>query len=378
MYKKVKSFLKGYLVISLKGNALERLINQLNEANITLYDLKRVKKNYYIAKINIVDFKKIRNVVRNRLCEVSILEKKGLIFKIKFLLNNKSILISILLFLLLLWTLSQFLFLVEITGETDINKNNIVEYLKKNDIKRGRLKKNINLSQLEKNMISKFDDFNWVYIYWSGSKLIIEVDNKEKITNEISSEIYAKKSGKITKLIVLKGIPLVEEGDYVTKGEKLVISQNNNESAKAIIEGEVWYKSIVKSNLNRIFIDKDKYTKRYGIMINDKKLYFNKIKEENTSYLKQSIIKRIFEWRNNRFTIEIINEKLYKINRKNIFIAKNYLMFLAKEEALINILKKLNDNCVIKDIIIKEEFIDENKSLLKKTILIRSMESLIE
>ena len=89
MYNKIILFFRGYLIIAIKGNALERFINQLINTGIYINKVNRIRKDYYKAEIRIKDFKKIRKIVRKRMCSVSILEKKGLPFKINFAINNK-------------------------------------------------------------------------------------------------------------------------------------------------------------------------------------------------------------------------------------------------------------------------------------------------
>ena len=75
MVERILVFIQGYLIIEIRGNALERFITQLIEENIKLWDIERKNKNLYRAKIYKNDFNKIRPIVRKRLCQVKVLKK---------------------------------------------------------------------------------------------------------------------------------------------------------------------------------------------------------------------------------------------------------------------------------------------------------------
>ena len=181
MNGKILSFFRGYLIVKITGNALERFINQIVDLGISLSNVQRIDKNCYKVKMKIRDYKKLRPIVRKRKCKVSIIEKKGLVFKLKTLMKNKFLMFSFILMILLFWFSSQFIWMIQIKGD-DINQHIIYEYLRENNVKRGSWKNSININQLEKKMISEFEEFNWVYIYWSGSKLVLDIVKKIILT----------------------------------------------------------------------------------------------------------------------------------------------------------------------------------------------------
>lgn len=80
MIKKIRDFCMGRLLIEIRGNALARFINQINEMGIKIWNIRRIKYDYYLAVIYKRDFNKLRPLLRKRKCKVKIIKKNGLPF----------------------------------------------------------------------------------------------------------------------------------------------------------------------------------------------------------------------------------------------------------------------------------------------------------
>ncbi len=78
--------LTGYLIITIEGYSIEKLINQARRKGIFLWDLDRKRNTILKAKIGIRDFKRIRKIARKTRCGIQIEEKKGL----PFFVNTES------------------------------------------------------------------------------------------------------------------------------------------------------------------------------------------------------------------------------------------------------------------------------------------------
>ena len=91
-------------------------------------------------------------------------------------------------FLLILIPLSQFIWNIEINGNSYITDETVLAYLKEQDPSFGTPKKKIDAEKLEESFRMAFDDVIWTSVKISGTKMTIDlqenIKNKEERTPE--------------------------------------------------------------------------------------------------------------------------------------------------------------------------------------------------
>lgn len=382
MYEKIILFLRGYLIIEIRGNALERFVDQIINSDIALKNLTRIQKDYYTVEIKIDDFKKLRFLLRNRMCSVSIIEKRGLPFAVNNLLKNKSLFMGFLLLIFMIWVFSQLIWLVEIDGLNEVSPYKVYNILEENGIEKGELKRSVDINLIERKLLNKISDFKWVNIYWSGTKLMVEVIEKKDISSTRPTDISATKSGIITEIIVLQGRALVEPGDIVTRGQSLIIGSKVDGKilpARGIVRGEVWYKKLGTAMPNeKLSFYTEKQQTKYGIKINNRLLFFPHKKNNFAYYIRKIEIKRLLKWRNNGLTIEFIKETDNELIEKKTIKSLDWARFAAKEEAIEAILKELETGDIISDIKIDKSVYDSLENRVRVVVLCKIKESIID
>ncbi|MDI3547719.1 MAG: hypothetical protein PWR10_1371 [Halanaerobiales bacterium] len=369
-------FFRGYLLIEIRGNALERFINQIIELEINLWDLQRIKKDYYLAKIYINDFKRLRPLVKKRMCWVKILDKRGLPFIISGAQKRLFLLSGLILFLLILYLGSSFLWTIEITGLEKIPENKINQLLRDSGIRPGILKREIDTAELEKELLKGESRIAWVNVQWRGTQLYIEIVEKKIVEKPDTGNIFAAKNGLISKLIVLKGRAVVKEGDTVTKGQPLIITSKNQEQAIGIVKAHVWYEATGSSKL---YLKEIEYTGRsktiWGVKFREKIIWLTRDKPPYKKYQRERQIKRIPKWRNIDFPIELIKEKYKEVRYHQEKRSKDLCFYLAKKKAIEKIISEINPEGVILDIR-TEEIAVSDPNLIKVRILVKVEEDI--
>jgi len=137
-------YILGYVNISVEGYFIERFINICISKNILLWNLKRKKSSFLYANIGMRDFKKIKQIANTTKCRVKIERKKGLPFLLKKYKKRKIFFIFLLVILLFIFGLSNFVWNIEVTGNTNIQTEEIKENLTKYGLKVGTLKYKVN------------------------------------------------------------------------------------------------------------------------------------------------------------------------------------------------------------------------------------------
>ena len=375
MINKIIYFLRGYLLISIRGNALERFIDQIINSDIVLRNLKRVRRDYFRAEIEIEDFAKLRPLVRKRLCKVRIIKKIGLPFIVKRARMRIFLLTGFLIFILIFWLGSSYLWFIEIDGLEHINKYKVINHLNNYGIEAGAKKENINLNNIENRLLNDFSDIVWINARWQGTRLYIEIVEKKKVKQEKSYDIVAKKDGIISEMIVLSGEPVVKEGDTVTEGEKLIVGITDEDGikqkARGIVNAEVWYNvSGITEIKHKEYIFSGRSKKRYGINISGYSLLLPPGDPVFSKYVKRIISKELLKWRKIGFALELIKEENIEFETFDIIRSEEATLYNAKKDALRKLFTKLESGCSIKTVYIDNYNKENNKlsiSLLIKT-----------
>jgi len=214
-------YILGYVNISVEGYFIERFINICISKNILLWNLKRKKSSFLYANIGMRDFKKIKQIAKTTKCRVKIERKKGLPFLLNKYKKRKIFFIFLLVILLFIFGLSNFVWNIEVTGNTNIQTEEIKENLTKYGLKVGTLKYKVNTKDIINNIRLQRSDIAWIGIHLKGTNAIIEIveaDKKPEIIDENEyCNIISDKAGMITKINVQNGTALVQVGDIVNE-----------------------------------------------------------------------------------------------------------------------------------------------------------------
>lgn len=214
-------YLLGYATISVEGYFIERFINICISKNILLWNMKRKKSSFLFTNIAIKDFKKIRQIAKTTKCHVKIEKKKGLPFFLNKYKKRKMFIGLLLIMMIIIIGLSNFVWNIEVIGDNNLPKEELLKELNQYGLKAGMLKNTVDTKEVINSIRLHRDDIAWIGIKMIGTNAIVEVveaDKKPDIINESEyCNIISDKEGMITKINVQNGTALVKVGDIVTK-----------------------------------------------------------------------------------------------------------------------------------------------------------------
>lgn len=192
--------------------------------------------------------------------------KWGLPFWLYQIKLQKFFYAGVLIFFVLLFALSSFVWRVDIKGINQVPEDVVRTILKQEGVYQGQLKAKLpDTERLKERLLARIPESSWVGLQVSGTRILVTIVEKkqvEKMQDELPSygpvHLVAKKGAMITDLNVEKGNPLVGVNDVVEKGETLVsgIYGESTEpsaekkspapsrkvvGAKGKVYGEVWY-----------------------------------------------------------------------------------------------------------------------------------------
>jgi len=207
-------------------------------------------------KMSIKGFKMVRPVAKKTHSKVKIISKNGMPFIISRYRKRKAYVLGALLFLVLINLIASFIWDIEITGNKDVGRSDIIRELDKLGIKIGTLKYKIDPNEIANELMLRINKLAWVGFEVKGTRVLVTVKERieppEIVPKDIPCDIIAKRDAIISSIVVKNGKGLVENGDTVLKGQLLVTgvieSKNEGEAPRLVhaladIEARTWYES---------------------------------------------------------------------------------------------------------------------------------------
>lgn len=345
--KLIYMFFVGYVYVSVEGFFIERFINICRNKNIVLQDLHRENNAYIKFKLLKSDFKEIRHIAKSAKCKVKIEKKKGMPFFINKYRKRKIFAVAIVAIAIFIFVLTKFIWNIEVKGNENISKEEILNMVKEYGISIGSYKSKINPEEISNLIRLQRDDLAWIGISMKGTNAIITIkeaiEKPEIIDKDEICNIVANKNAIISKIIVQNGTAVVEVGDEVKEGDLLVegIMRGEHTGDRYVhAEATVYGKIICEKEKKESFLQNEKIKTgnieyKNKICINNFKINLSKgvSKFENYDTIVASKKMRLFS--NFYFPIEIqttTNEEFFIEEKK-----------YEEEELKEKILKELED-----------------------------------
>lgn len=352
MYLQIlKNYILGYIRITIEGYFIERLINLCMKNGILLWNSKRKKSTLLETNISIKDFKRIINFAKQSKCKVKIKAKKGLPFIFNKYKKRKIFFIFLCLIVVGILSLSNFIWNIEITGNTTIATEELMQTLKEEGLNIGTLKSKIDTKEIINKIRLNRNDLAWIGIELRGTNAIVkivEADKKPEIVQEDDyCNIVATKAAMIVKVNALNGTPLVKEGDIVKENTPLIGGWLEGKytgmryvHANGTVQGKVWYTEKQKIELKQVVSSKNGNSEtKYSVRINNFTINFYKTLSKFQKYDTIEESKKLKLFSDFYLPIEIIKKTNYELVDEEISYEKEE----AKQEALNKAKQILNE-----------------------------------
>ena len=366
-------YIKGYVHIVVEGYYIERFINICNTKNILLWNLKKENSILLRACVEVTKFKELKEICKKTKCKIKIEGKKGVPFVIRKYKKRKFFIALFLFMVLVIISLSNFIWNIDIEGNTNIPKDEIISIASKQGLSTGKLKGKIDTKQVINQIRLERDDIAWVGIEIKGTNAIIkivEADKKPEIINEDEyCNIISDRDAVIKKVSAKNGTPLVKEGDVVTKGDIIIAGWMEGKytgtryvHAQGEIQAKVWYSSTQKISLKEtVKQETGNEESKYSVKFNNFQINLHKSVPKFEKYDTIETNKKLKLFSNFYLPIELI-EYTYKEYQETIVIR-------SQEEA-----KKIGEERATTELLDKIQ----GKEILDKQVKIKSENDFIE
>lgn len=365
-FNKFNSIIK----VKVEGRNINNFIKRIIKDNVKIIKHIPISYKEAILIISYEDYLKLKKY--KTIYKLRVISKYGKL-KIKESLNkNKYLIIFIFMGIILLYTLSNIVFNIDVIHSSKEIKDLVYKELKENGINKYIFKKNYEeIEKIEDKILEdNKDKIEWIEITENGTSYIVRVEErkiKEDNDDNTSYDIVSTKNAIIYSIEASSGEKVKKVNDYVNKGD-IIISGSITKpdgnmivgTAKGEVYGEVWY--VVDVNYPYIYkeeIQTGKVKEVYVINFLGHRISlfnFNKFKTYNVN---SKVLLN-----NNFLPINLVKEKQYELNVIDEYYTEEEVVDkaveLAKEKLMSN--KNIRE---IKNVTILEENIYSSKIGLK-------------
>lgn len=348
LFVKLWHYVRGYVIIKIEGKHLERLINLIHSNNIFVWDIIKKKPDELHAKIELKDYDAIYSIAERLLCKIEIIKKNGMTLWKWRLKTRKIFAGACVTVFLTIYFISSIVLNIEVSGNDQIDTNEIILELKELGLDTWVRKKNIDIDNVILIYLKDHKEVEYMNIIFNGTKAIVEIvesEEKQQIYDKsIPVDLIAKKSGIIKDMLIINGTANVEidqevqEGDLLVKGEYII---QKSEEEKEIVYLHAMATIMAQTN----------YTREYDIRIY--KIIDRENSKINRVFHVGNIVINLFKDDDENYYYDSSEEKTLSIFGKELPIKMNKIKYYEKENCIEKTTEQLEEEVLEKA---KQEF----------------------
>ena len=244
--------IRGLVRTEICGAFPAGVLNRCAARGIRLQRVEPVDACCLRATVYEDELPELEAIVRESMCELTVLERRGGSRDRRLLRRRIALLLSLLLVLAALLTSSLFIWEIRVQGNERLSRGEILRALADCGVEEGSFWPGLSVDGVRSRMLTRLPELGWMTVNVSGSRALVTVverQEKPEIWREhAGAEILAAKTGIVSRLTVFSGLPLVKPGQAVTAGEKLVtgeltdgLGERRHVRARAQVWADTWY-----------------------------------------------------------------------------------------------------------------------------------------
>lgn len=284
MKPSVLSRLRGSVTIVVRGEHLERLINELAKEGIEIWNVRALPERKMEMNVQLNDYFSLRPLLKRTGCRMSVKRRAGMPFIMLRLWRRKIFIVGFALFIAIIFALSSLVWDIEVQGNEKIPTEDVLMAAREEGIYPFqwifRMQKQDKLSA---ELTRKLPGTSWVGVSRSGTRItiqVVEATRPKEQSLHSPSHLISSSDAIITNIYAERGQPEVKKHERVRKGQVLIagIQGNSYVVAKGEIKGIVWHEYNIEVPLVR----------KQNVYTGEKKvrgyLYFGKTAVQITGY----------------------------------------------------------------------------------------------
>ncbi len=185
----------------------------------------RIREGTLCFSLPLRDCEAVERILSKGGIKYNLVKERGLRYLFHRYRRRIGIPIGILLFFFVLWFSEQFVWTIEVSGNSTVPSDVIIERLQGFGCGVGTYIPKVDFDDLHNSFLLKYDDIAWISVNVRGTDALVEVREAlipEKAPDEsIPYNLVAKEDGIVEYVEILRGKPIAKEDELVRQGELL-------------------------------------------------------------------------------------------------------------------------------------------------------------
>lgn len=221
-------YLRGYVMISVSGFAVERFLNMATYRQILFWDAS-YRGTAMQMKTSFTGLQDLQYCADKTGCTLTVLAYGGLPARLRRMHGHPIFFAGIFCFVIALYVLSSFVWVVKVEGNERLSAEDILQSCADYQLHPGAWKANLDPEALTQALLTQYSDIAWVSIRIEGTQATVSlaetIEAPEIIDKETPCDMVAAKDGVILEIATERGTPAVAVGDVVKAGDVLISSE---------------------------------------------------------------------------------------------------------------------------------------------------------
>ncbi|MGI5970961.1 MAG: sporulation protein YqfD [Oscillospiraceae bacterium] len=246
----ITEYLAGYVTAEVRAPYPEQFLGLCAANDIDFWDVHKLDE--FTIRLNMREhgFERAKKLPGS--FEVRAAQKRGFPFFLRKFKKRYALLATLALCLLGIFTMSRFIWHIEVSGNENVGTGEIITALREMGVKVGCLASGVKSYNIRNRILVEIPELIWLTVNVHGSRaevIVRERIEKPEITPiDAPADVIAGKGGIIMEMRVLAGTPKVSVGQTAARGDMLVSGTLTNTlleerfvRAIAEVKARTWY-----------------------------------------------------------------------------------------------------------------------------------------
>lgn len=224
--KKLIHLLMGYVELQVTGAFPERLLNLCAQHRLAFWKLRWMDSTSFLFRVSLRDRKRLEELAERAMCEVCVQGRYGAAAAALNLGKRWGFLLGLALCVGAVSVLSQFLLVVEVTGNEKVPSAVILSELQRLGVRPGAYGPGIDGKAVSNEALMALPQLAFMAVNVNGTKAEVSVKEAvpapELLDEDTPADIVARSDGIIEDIHAAQGRAMFADGDIVAKGEVLI------------------------------------------------------------------------------------------------------------------------------------------------------------
>lgn len=236
--RKARATFAAYITIKGLGGFQEKFISELITNDIQIYEICQ-DKDGFTAVIKPYSYLKTARIARKHGIRLNVTERQGFIFRLLPLRKRWGLVTGALCCCAVIVLLSQFVWRIDIIGNSEVTDTQICAVMEKNGLMPGCSRKSFDEWVCEQSAMAEISRLSWVAVERQGSRVSVKVAETNdpepaEIPIETPCNVISDFDGQLIYTEIYKGKLQTTVGSGIAKGQ-LIISGTVNDNGGHIV-----------------------------------------------------------------------------------------------------------------------------------------------